>query len=377
MRYFIYGYYGFGNFGDDLMLSAIVHQIGARDSAARFTVKCRAPVEGLGPAVEFLTAETILESPQPAWRRGLRYLGALFRGLRGHDWLVIGGGALFLDKGSLNKSLALLWCLALRARLMGLRIVVIGVSCDLLASPATLWLTRSIFRRADVVTVRDQFSYDYARYFGCRDVRLGADLAFASPQLTVESAAAAQARRVSRVETSGKRRIGICLVDYFAVYEPDAVRRQVFIERTAASLLKHAADAEYIYISLQEGQGLGDDRVHAALAKTVEFAGYRSVRTLPEALELCGELDGMVTMRYHLGLLGVALGVPVAALCHELKLVSVALMPGVIAVSLPQFVTGESADPIGDLLAVRAPAPDRLDMDVLRRQAIANFDWLS
>jgi polysaccharide pyruvyl transferase WcaK-like protein len=376
MRYFIYGYYGFGNFGDDLMLSAIVHQISARDSAARFTVKCRAPVDGLGPAVEFLTAETILESPQPAWRRGLRYLGALFQGLRGHDWLVIGGGALFLDKGAFNKSLALLWCLAVRARLMGVRIAVIGVSCDLLASPASLWLTRSIFRMAEVVTVRDQFSYDYARYFGCRHVRLCADLAFASPQLTTESVAAVQARRMSHGETTGRLRIGICLVDYFAVYEPDAARRQAFIERAAASLLKHAAEAEYLYISLQEGQGLGDDRIHAALADKVEFAGYRSVHTLADALDLCSELDGMLTMRYHLGLLGAPLGVRVAALCHELKLVSVSLMPGVIAVSLPQFVAGESADPIGDLVAVRAPAPDRLDMDALRRQAIANFDWL-
>lgn len=376
MRYFIYGYYGFGNFGDDLMLAAIVHQIGARDPAARFTVKCRAPVDGLGPAVEFLTAETILESPQPAWRRGLRYLAALVQGLRGHDWLVIGGGALFLDKGALNKSLVLLWCLAVRARLMGVRIAVIGVSCDLLASPASLWFSRSIFRKAQVVTVRDQFSYDYARYFGCRNVRLCADLAFASPQLTVESAAAVQARRRSRGNTGGKSRIGICLVDYFAVYEPDVVLRQAFIERVAASLRRHAAEAEYVYISLQEGQGLGDDRAHAELAKTVEFAGYRPVQTLAEALDLCGELDGMLTMRYHLGLLGAALGVPVAALCHELKLVSVALMPGVIAASLRQFVAGESADPVGDLLAVRAPLPDQPDMGALKRQAIANFEWL-
>jgi polysaccharide pyruvyl transferase WcaK-like protein len=376
MRYFIYGYYGFGNFGDDLMLSAIVHQIAARDATARFTVKCRVPVQGLGPHVEFLTAETILEAPQPAWRRGLRYLGALFQALRGHDWLVIGGGALFLDKGALNKSLVLLWCLVVRARLMGLRVAVVGVSCDLLASPASLWLTRSIFRRAQVVTVRDQFSYDYARYFGCRDVRLCADLAFASPQLTADSAAAVQARRLSREKIAGKSRIGVCLVDYFAVYEPDAVRRQAFVERAAASLLKHAAEAEYVYISLQEGQGLGDDRVHAALAEKVVFAGYRSVQTLAEALDLCAELDGMLTMRYHLGLLGAALGMPVAALCHELKLVSVALMPGVIAVGLPQFAAGEAADPVGDLLAVRSPLPGQLDMGALRRRAIANFDWL-
>lgn len=378
MRYFIYGYYGFGNFGDDLMLSAIVHQIGMRDSDARFTVKCRTPIEGLGPTVDFLPADTILESPQPAWRRGLRYLGAMFRGLRGHDCLIIGGGALFLDKGDVAKSLVLLWCLVLRARLMGMRIAVVGVSCDLLANPLSLWFTRSIFRQAAVVRVRDQFSLDYARYFGCQDIRLCADLAFASPQLTLDSVSAIHARRLERSKTSSKRRIGICLVDYFAVYEPDSMRRQIFIDRVSASLKSHAAESDYIYISLQEGQGLGDDRVHAALSATVAFTDYRSVRTLGEALELCADLDGIVTMRYHLGLMGAATGVAVVALCHEMKLVSVALMPGVMSTSLFEFVSDKAADPIGDLLALRGAKTGPLpNMDVFRRESLANFDWLS
>lgn len=377
MRYFIYGYYGFGNFGDDLMLSAIVHQVGVRDADASFTVKCRTPMEGLGPTVEFLPADTILESPEPAWRRGMRYLRSLFRGLQGHDWLIIGGGALFLDKGAINKSLVLLWCLVLRARLMGLRIAIIGVSCDLLADPLSLWFTRSIFRQASVVSVRDPFSLDYARYFGCQDVRLCADLAFASPQLTPESVSAVCLHRSEAAKNSSKRRIGVCLVDYFSVYEPDPVRRQAFLERMAASLKSHAAEADYIYISLQEGQGLDDARVHAALSATVAFAEYRPVRTLGEALELCAALDGIVTMRYHLALLGAATGAAVVALCHELKLVSVALMPGVMSASLFEFVSDRGADPVGDLLASHALHPRQTpSIDVLRRESLGNFDWL-
>lgn len=378
MRYFIYGYYGFGNFGDDLMLAAIVHQIKLRDADAQFMVKCRSPVEGLGPAVEFLTADIIWESLQPTWRRGLRYLGALFRGLRGHDWFVIGGGALFLDKGAVNKSLILLWCLVLRARLMGVRIAVIGVSCDLLADPMSLWLTRSIFRGAAVITVRDHFSYDYARYFGRRDTRLCADLVFASPQFTQDSIAGIQRRRASRVGSRVKPRIGVCLVDYFAVYEPDAARREVFMDRMTESLLKHSAEAEYVYISLQENQGLGDDRVYAVLAGRLAFADYRSVGTLAQATDLCGELDGILTMRYHLGLLAAASGLPVVALHHELKLVSIALMPGVMPVGLSQLIKDDSADPIGLLMAAAAgvPAHEQPDAGTVRHEAMANFSWL-
>ena len=216
MRYFIYGYYGCGNFGDDLMLSALVEQIRRRDADALMTVKCKESVAGLGPGVSFLAVDKVMEDRAPRWRRGLRYLHRLLGGIRGHDYLIIGGGALFLDKGRMSHALLLLWCLVMRARLTRIRVAVVGVSFDLLAHPVSLWLARSIFRGADFITVRDALSHDYARYFGRSDARLCADLCFAAPLVRD-----AKIARQSLGVPPAKLRIGICLVDYYAVYEPD------------------------------------------------------------------------------------------------------------------------------------------------------------
>ncbi len=368
MRYFVYGYYGFGNFGDDLMLSAIVDQLRRRDPAAAFTVKCRDPVEGLGEDVVFLQADRILERPQPAWRRAWDYMAALWRGLGGHDRLIIGGGALFLDKGGFNKSLVFLWLLTLRAKLAGIPIHIVGVSFDLMANPSSLCLTRAIFRRARTISVRDSHSLDYVRYFGRADARLCADLAFASPQL-----AAPPARDLA---ASGRRRIGICLVDYYAVYEPDQAARQAFLARCAAILRTHAAEADYVYLSLQSGQGLHDERLCDDLAGEIAFAERATLRSAEAAMAALCRLDGVVTMRYHLGLLAQAAGLPVVALSHELKMASLADAPGALAVPLARVMADEACDPVAALQALPVRIGDQSgDWAALRRAAEANFFW--
>ena len=113
MRYLIHGYYGFGNFGNDLMLAAIR----ARDPGADILVKCCDPVPGLDPGMRFLEVDRIMEQKWSAPVRAAAYLRRLMRAVKDRDWLVIGGGALFLDKGWLNRLIVLMWLLVLRARL--------------------------------------------------------------------------------------------------------------------------------------------------------------------------------------------------------------------------------------------------------------------
>ncbi len=370
MRYLIYGYYGFGNFGDDLMLSAIVAAIHARDPGADILVKCRDPVSGLGPGVRFLEADRIMEQKRSSLARAAAYLRRLTGAVKDRDWLVIGGGALFLDKGRLNRSLVLMWLLVLRARLAGVRIALIGVSCDLLASPSTLWITRRIFRAAEFVAVRDTFSHDYARYFGRADAVLCADLGFAAPGLSLAPVLAAARERPV---------IAVCLVDYFApvayasTLEPDPARRATFLRACAALLDRHAGSADFVYVALQERIGLSDDALYAELGGAARFTAYRALTSLDSWHALLAETDGICSMRYHLALLAAAAGLPVTVLYHELKLAAVGLMPGVDTCTVADFVAGE-CDPIAPLLRPRTPPEARADR--LAGQAAAAFAWI-
>src|SRR5262249_3854310 len=94
------------------------------------------------------------------------------------DVLVIGGGTLFIDKGRPSVSLALLYLTALYARVMGRRVVIIGVAMDILTHPISLWLTRRILGLASFVAVRDSLSLPYVAHLDPARVRCTADLAF-------------------------------------------------------------------------------------------------------------------------------------------------------------------------------------------------------
>ena len=365
MRYLVYGYYEFGNFGDDLMLAAIAAAIRARDPAADIVVKCRDPVPGLGTQVQFLDIERSMEQRgRPAVLRAAAYLRRLSRAVKGRDWLVIGGGALFLDKGRINRSLVVLWLLVLRARLAGMRIALIGVSCDLLASPATLWITRRIFRAADTIAVRDTFSHDYARYFGRADAVLCTDLAFAAPGLSLSAVGRRERERPA---------LAICLVDYFAAYEPDPARRADFLRAMRALLDRYAGTVDFVYVALQERIGLGDDALYAELGGAARFKAYRALTSLDSLHALLAETDGICSMRYHLALLAAAAGLPVTVLYHELKLAAVGLMPAVDTCTLADFMAGE-CDPLAPLLRQRTPPETQADR--LAGQAAAAFAWI-
>src|ERR1035437_2410365 len=143
MRYFLYGYYGFGNFGDDLLLQGLIEGIRKRDADAYFNVHNLNPVETyVGDSRVVFTAlarqtQNIRARP---WQI-VGYLTALARWINRSDVLVIGGGTLFIDKGRINVSLAFLYLTVWWARMRRKRVVVVGVGVDDLTHPVCRWLT--------------------------------------------------------------------------------------------------------------------------------------------------------------------------------------------------------------------------------------------
>lgn len=365
MKYFLYGYYGFANFGDDLMCRALIHHIKARDAAARFVVKAPYPIPETPADVAYSTADRILEKKAPALVRGLRYVSALKRSLENCDWLVIGGGALFLDKGALNKSLLMLDRIVVHAKRRGIRIALIGVSCDLLADAMSLALTKRIFKAADFICVRDAFSLDYARYFGRTDAQLGADLAFAAPGLLQSLATPTVAQ---------KPRIAVSLIDYFATYEPDPTRRTQFIEQLRAKFELHATEAEFVYVSLQENQGLHDEALRNALGGPAIFSETIQLKSTSDLSGIIAQCTGALTMRYHLGLFTAAAGLKTALIFHELKMASPAFVAPVALWPTATILNG--ADPLDDLCRSSATSIP-VDLEGLGVSARANFNWLA
>lgn len=179
---FLYGYYGHGNLGDDLLLRAVIEGIRRLRPDAVFAVQSHGPVAGLaklGVEVESVDIDHILSDRRRA--RPLRLWAMLqtyARHFRHCDWLVFGGGTVFHERpNAVSLTLILLMCAL--ARLQGLRIAALGVGVATLPSPLGRFLLRQIVRLTDLFVVRDAAALAECEKAGvAARVRSGGDLVY-------------------------------------------------------------------------------------------------------------------------------------------------------------------------------------------------------
>src|SRR5882724_4785407 len=104
MRFFLYGYYGQGNLGDDLLLRACVLGIVGVCPDARFVVRAGKSATGLDTlCVPFEVAEIdeiLADQSRSKIGRLISALAAYRRYLRNCDWFIFGGGTLFHERSS-------------------------------------------------------------------------------------------------------------------------------------------------------------------------------------------------------------------------------------------------------------------------------------
>lgn len=184
-RLFLYGYYGFGNVGDDLLLNTVVASTLKFSPAARYVVRSLCPVEDVLSAaqVEFVALEQAMSDHRVSKGRRLgRYLLDTWKSLDGCTHLVFGGGTLFHARGNSSINLALIFMLVVMARLRGLEVYALGVGVAPLNSSLPRRLMRGILARVADFAVRDESSLRHCKELGDESrLRLTADLVFSLP----------------------------------------------------------------------------------------------------------------------------------------------------------------------------------------------------
>lgn len=161
MRYFIRGYYGSSNLGDELMLHAIVQDL------KKITPDCDIEVYGL----DHETAETL--SVRPAFSRR--------KSIAESDLMIIGGGNLLYDQNNYGRNS--LW-LCLRdvafAKLYNTKVLFYGVGVGPIVTASGRRLLRLLIGLTEGITVRDPDSYSLLLGCGVKEkkIALGADLVF-------------------------------------------------------------------------------------------------------------------------------------------------------------------------------------------------------
>ena len=152
----VLGYYGFGNLGDELLLSA-----------------CLEMFRRCGVSREEVVVLTNSPDDEPSVNRW-RY-GEVARALRQSEALLLGGGGLFQDSTSI-KSCVWYWGIVRLARMMGCKVWAVGQSVGPLRSTMGRMFAGNALRACEAVHVRDEASLRLAESLGCRNVVLGSDL---------------------------------------------------------------------------------------------------------------------------------------------------------------------------------------------------------
>lgn len=285
----ISGYYGFKNFGDELILSILTEHLkrdGADITVFSVNPEITAQTYGVKTAKTFNPMDVI-------------------KTIAATDILISGGGSLFQDATSLKSVIYYAFVLGL-AQILGKKTIIFAQGVGPLYHPLSRFLVKHLFKRCDTVSVRDAKSLHLLRGWGI-NAELVEDPAYS----------------LSIPNTEMKSGIGVQLRQFEGVDEK-------FLTNLAGAI----QDKPKIF-SLQKSLDI-------EVCK--EFAKKTNGEIVEENLiEELSRVEILVSMRFHALIVALKAGVKCAVINYDPKVKSLAEK-----FSLPLIEFTDSADVIAE-----------------------------
>ena len=349
----ISGYYGFGNAGDEAMLSAMVSALRALDPTLSITVISGNP------------ADTCRRYPVASVHR--LNLWGIAQALRRADLLVSGGGSLLQDVTSGRSIFYYLGILQL-ACLLGCPIMLYAQGIGPIRSKLARSFMRHIGNRIVAGTVRDAGSLAELAGLGVATdkVSVTADPVLALPPVDLT---------VGRDILDGLSMQGDGPLIGFAVREWQGHAHFKNIFAAVADRLVLERDARIVFLPMQCPDDLQASRLVAGRMKQPHaMLGYKA--DTEELLSIVGNLDLLVGVRLHALIFAAVMDVPFLGVSYDPK--------------IDRFLETLAETPVGNLESLTAeslfarieqsladqPARQRRRqrVDELRRQALFNAE---
>ncbi len=343
MKYLIWGYYGAGNLGDDLMLEILINRIRGKDPACSITVKA---LDGLK------LPKTVMPMELDRWlsksRKKLYFnvppaMAGVVSHVKSCDALIIGGGTIFTDKGNGVQALKMLEKAAWLAKVLRKKIFVVGAGIDNLGQAGEKSF-ESILAKADYACFRDKKSYEIAKRL-CKNpekIVLGADLLY----LEKESITTIHRKKEETL---------ISAIDYFGRLQPDAIKREKLKERLKELALSIVSnEGKITLVSMQKGTGEKDyeyikeimDEIKKAAPKKLVDIQMVHLENKKDAVEIFGKAKSVIGMRYHALVLASIFGVPFIGIDHESKIGEICREFGMPSIDISSFIESGISEPL-------------------------------
>ena len=323
-HFFLYGFYGQDNVGDDLLLQATIGGIRNICANASFVVRNEGPIKGIetyGDRLVLTGVDRILsDQSRSKFARAVEAIRLYRHHFRSCGWFIFGGGTVFHDRNS-ALPLAFTALICAMARMMGLRVVALGVGISSLQSLVGRVLLRSIVRMSDLFTVRDEQAFAECIKAGAsRRVQRTADLAFTLPHVLTKTHLQSGDRTMSRVG--------------FSVYPPvfldpanGPARLDVFRQILSTVLAKGCAVSLLAFhgdpaaSETKHDRGIFDkvtQAIPAELKSGIRF--YALTADRKTLAEVYGDLDLHCGMRFHGHVLAAIFGLPFVGIAIDNKI---------------------------------------------------------
>jgi polysaccharide pyruvyl transferase CsaB len=366
----IAGYYGFGNTGDEAILTGMLRDLGATRPDLQFVVVSGNPEETSAR----YKVESILWTDLPR----------ILKAAQECDLIILGGGGIFLDYWGAQSSTLLtkdhsgnsyFAGFPLLAALNGKPCMLYSVGVGPLFTEEGKSLTRMAFEAASAATVRDTESRELLEAMGVPtdQVRVTADPAYSIPtddRRAKEILAAVGARPDAPL-------IGVCVRKWDVNVSP-----QYWQEQVAAALdrFSEAQNPSFIFVPFQAlpGSGLTDDHEAAQTIRTLMRA--RGATHLLSDMLLPGEIAGIlhqcdlvIGMRLHSLLFAIKESVPVVGVIYDPKVKNLMVREGIgeYAIELQALTSDRLFETINRAWSDRAKLRDHLGAGVGESRELA------
>jgi polysaccharide pyruvyl transferase CsaB len=324
MKVIITGYYGAGNGGDELILTALVQLLKRIDSSVEVVVLSFTPEE----TTRLHEVSSLYRAPMVL--RGSHRLGVLrtpwwkiYCAVREADLVIVGGGGLLEDihnYGSIPQYLQTA-CMGILA---GRPVIGVGLGVGPMMTELSRRLVRLIGNHMALISVRDQESADELIRLGIDSTRVqvGADLVFSLAGLGVRT-------QIPRV---GGPRIGV------TIGPSDWLKVNI---RELAEAIELAAQnmAAQEVVLFPMGYDKPDEEIVQALAAYLSVPHQvDTTRWKPkEFLDFIAGFDVIVSAKLHGIIAAACTGVPTVCISYAPKVSSVAKRLGRIAQAVDQI----------------------------------------
>jgi len=300
LKIIICGYYGFGNLGDELILSQLCQiLLNTKNKNIDLSVLSNSPQE---------TAKT---HNVKAFNRHNPI--AIFFSIARSNVFLLGGGGIIQDKTS-SASLYYYLVLCLLAKMLGKKVVIFSISVNPLKkinSTICAW----VLNMFNGVMLRDEFSYNYLKKIGVRvnNLTLGIDPVFAH-------------RIVKNINE--KSRV------LFILRQQKGINGLERVVANFADFVSKKSLERVIFGYFQKTDFKFCENVIALLPNIVEH--INPVEFSFENLSIFSNVNFVLTQRYHGAVLAIKAKIPFIALSDDEKLIE-------IAREFSQFVVSPSA----------------------------------